>query len=153
MKQPLRFSLLILSVFCANFTKVCYSQIPAYLPKDSLVGWWPFNGNAQDESGSDNHGIVNGATLVNNRFGKSNSAYSFNGNYIDIDNKFFDNGWNAYTVSIWMNSATYSNNGESQMLLNSIPHDGWAITWNAQGQKQMACGVNSDPLYHNWDVI
>jgi hypothetical protein len=28
------------------------AQIPSYLPTNGLVGWWPFNGNANDESGS-----------------------------------------------------------------------------------------------------
>jgi hypothetical protein len=42
-----------------------------------LVGEWPFNGNAYDTSGSRNHGIVSGASLCANRFGDSNSAYTF----------------------------------------------------------------------------
>jgi hypothetical protein len=49
-------------------------------PIDGLVGWWPFNGNANDESGNGNHGIVDGAILTNDRFGKEQSAYSFDGN-------------------------------------------------------------------------
>ena len=53
--------------------------VPAYVPTDGLVGWWPFNGNANDESGNNNHGIVNGATLSTDRFGQTNKAYNFNG--------------------------------------------------------------------------
>jgi hypothetical protein len=34
-----------------------------------LVGWWGFNGNAQDGSGNGNHGTVNGATLTTDRLG------------------------------------------------------------------------------------
>ena len=69
-----------------------YAQLPSYLPADGLVGWWPFNGNANDESGNGNNGIVNGATLTTNRFGTQNSAYSFNGtNCITIpDNSIFN---------------------------------------------------------------
>jgi hypothetical protein len=26
--------------------------LPDYLPTNGLVGWWPFNGNANDESGN-----------------------------------------------------------------------------------------------------
>jgi len=47
-------------------------NLPSYLPKDGLVGWWPFNGNANDESGNGNHGTVNGATLTTDRNGKQN---------------------------------------------------------------------------------
>ncbi len=47
---------------------------------DGLVTYYPFNGNANDESGNGNHGTVFGATLTQDRFGASNSAYSFDGN-------------------------------------------------------------------------
>ncbi|MFN5621405.1 MAG: LamG-like jellyroll fold domain-containing protein [Flavobacteriales bacterium] len=56
-----------------------HAQVPAYVPTDGLVGWWPFNGNANDESGNGNDGVVNGATLTEDRFGNAASAYSFDG--------------------------------------------------------------------------
>lgn len=43
------------------------------------VAHWPFSGNANDVSGNGHHGMVSGATLVPDRFGNANSAYSFNG--------------------------------------------------------------------------
>jgi len=46
---------------------------------DGLIAYYPFNGNANDESGNSNHGRVIGATLVKDRFGNPNSAYSFDG--------------------------------------------------------------------------
>ena len=61
-------------------TNVMAQNIPSYVPKDGLVGWWPFNGNANDESGNGNHGTVNGATLSNDRNGFSNKSYNFDGN-------------------------------------------------------------------------
>jgi len=42
-----------------------------------LVAYYPFNGNANDESGNGNNGTVNGATLTTDRFGNANKAYSF----------------------------------------------------------------------------
>jgi hypothetical protein len=54
--------------------------LPTYLPTNGLVGYWPFNGNANDESGNGNHGTVNGAALTSDRNGNGNSAYSFDGN-------------------------------------------------------------------------
>ena len=47
---------------------------PAYVPTDGLVGWWPFNGNANDECGHGNNGTVTGATLTEDRFGGCNEA-------------------------------------------------------------------------------
>jgi hypothetical protein len=74
----------LLSALFALFTLSVFAQIPTYVPANGLVGWWPFNGNANDESGNGNHGTVNGATLTNDRFGNVNGAYSFNGSNVLI---------------------------------------------------------------------
>jgi len=60
------------------------------IPTRGLVAYYPFNGNAKDESGNFNHGKVNGAYLVNDRFGNDRKAYYFDGTgstYINIGNK------------------------------------------------------------------
>ena len=62
-----------------------FLNVNAQFPTNGLVGYWPFNGNANDESGNKYHGIVKGATLTNDRFGNANSAYYFDG----IDNEIF----------------------------------------------------------------
>ncbi|HNW97379.1 MAG TPA: T9SS type A sorting domain-containing protein [Bacteroidales bacterium] len=46
---------------------------------EGLVAYYPFNGNANDESGNGNNGTVYGATLVNDSCGNLNSAYNFDG--------------------------------------------------------------------------
>ncbi|MEW6741715.1 MAG: LamG-like jellyroll fold domain-containing protein [Planctomycetota bacterium] len=53
---------------------------------DGLVAYYPFNGNADDESGNGNDGTVHGATLTADRFGIPDSAYGFDGidDWIDI---------------------------------------------------------------------
>ncbi len=51
---------------------------------DGLVAYYPFNGNANDESGNGNNGTINGASLTEDRFGLSNSAYRFDGVNDDI---------------------------------------------------------------------
>jgi hypothetical protein len=60
------------------FTSI-FSQIPTYVPPNGLVGYWPFTGNANDESVNGNNGSVFGATLTTDRFGAANCAYSLNG--------------------------------------------------------------------------
>jgi hypothetical protein len=78
------------------------AQIPSYIPKDSLVGWWPFNGNANDESGNGNDGTVNGATLTTNRFEKANQSYLFdNVDYIDLK-KQPTSGTNSFSIFGWV---------------------------------------------------
>jgi len=46
---------------------------------NGLVAYFPFNGNANDESGNGNDGTVYGATLINDRFDNETSAYHFDG--------------------------------------------------------------------------
>ncbi|MBF0234164.1 MAG: LamG domain-containing protein [Desulfamplus sp.] len=46
---------------------------------EGLIAYYPFNGNANDESGNGNDGIINGATLTADRNGKADSAYNFDG--------------------------------------------------------------------------
>jgi hypothetical protein len=70
---------LIFTFLLLSFYTISTAQIPSYVPTNGLVGWWPFNGNANDESGNGNNGTVNGATLTSDRNGNINSAYSFNG--------------------------------------------------------------------------
>lgn len=52
----------------------------------SLITYYPFNGNANDESGNGNNGTVSGATLTTDRFGVPNKAYTFDGvnDYIEL---------------------------------------------------------------------
>ncbi|MFM7105117.1 MAG: hypothetical protein ACKOW8_06310 [Flavobacteriales bacterium] len=71
-------NLLLMLAATVCLTAVSVAQVPSYVPTDGLVGWWPFNGNANDESGNGNNGMVNGATLAEDRFGNVNAAFSFN---------------------------------------------------------------------------
>ncbi len=68
-----------------------------------LIAYFPFNGNAIDESYNWNDGTVNGASLVSDRFGNLNSAYNFDGvdDYIHIGY----HSYSTYTISLWMKSS------------------------------------------------
>ena len=80
--------LLLLAMGIALSAQTLMAQVPSYVPSNGLVGYWPFSGNANDESGIGNNGTVNGATLTTDRNGNANSAYSFNGtsDFINIAN-------------------------------------------------------------------
>src|SRR3989339_813494 len=68
-----------------------------------LVAHYPFNGNADDESGNNNNGTVNGAQLTTDRFGNVEKAYSFDGtgSYIEVaDNSTL--GPEKITISAWV---------------------------------------------------
>lgn len=93
-----------LITFLFFFSAISFAQIPNYVPSNGLVGWWPFNGNANDESGNGNNGTVNGATLTADRFGVANKAYSFDGlnDYIEVLNSPQLNSVTNFTLSIWV---------------------------------------------------
>ena len=83
------------------------AQVPSYVPTNGLVAYYPFNGNANDESGNGNNGTVNGATLTTDRFGIVNKAYSFVGaNNIDCGNSsiFGLTSSNILTFNFWTKS-------------------------------------------------
>lgn len=86
-----------------------------------LIGSYPFNGNANDASGSGNNGVVNGATLTADRYGNSNSAYSFNGvgNYIDLGTNF---AYTSHSFSAWCKKDGTGNNLLISKL-NNGPYD------------------------------
>jgi sulfatase modifying factor 1 len=81
--------------------------------QEGLVAYYPFNGNAQDESGNGHHGEVHGPTLIRDRHGDLNLAYEFSGeNYITVgDHAILDLGSETergLTISLWFygNSTT-----------------------------------------------
>ncbi len=99
--------LLLLCIGLLMTTQMIFSQVPSYVPTNGLMGYWPFNGNANDQSGNGNNGTVNGATLTTDRFGNSNSAYSFDGVNDFISTSYSGIlGTNSRSVSFWYNSLT-----------------------------------------------
>jgi hypothetical protein len=120
MKKQL-FNLFTVASFCSVFL-ISFSmraQVPSYVPVNGLDGWWSFNGNANDLSGNGNNGIVNGASLTDDRNGNTNSAYLFDGtsSYIGLSSPFF-NG------STSVASFTYF----AEFKLNQLPTTGTAYS-------------------------
>ena len=72
-----------------------------FLTAQNLVAYYPFNGNANDESANANHGTVNGATLTEDRFGNANRAYNFTGlNHITFPTTAAHQT-DSFTISWW----------------------------------------------------
>ena len=86
-------------------------DLPSNIPANGLVAYYPFNGNANDESGNGNHGTVNGAILTSDRNGDDNTAYDFQvldwdsgnngGDYIYIPHSSEFN-FESFTLSAWV---------------------------------------------------
>ena len=149
MRKILLFASLVLSINS-------FGQIPT----NGLVGYWPFNGNANDESGKGNNGIVSGATLTTDRFGNLNSAYSFDGSndFIQVaDNDILSLTFNTFCISFWININSFTknmgilakrtlggvaaSNWEYNMQIRSSNESYETYLWNSAGN----CGVFSGP--------
>ncbi|MBF0390112.1 MAG: LamG domain-containing protein, partial [Desulfamplus sp.] len=97
-----RFMRVLMIMVMASLSLIVTAQADL---NDGLVAYYPFNGNANDESGKGHHGTVTGATLTADRNGKANSAYSFDGvdDYIFIGKSSNMNIGNNFTISVWYN--------------------------------------------------
>ncbi|MGB4843867.1 MAG: LamG domain-containing protein [Ferruginibacter sp.] len=82
-------------------TSQSFSQVNLNL---GLKAYYPFSGNAKDESGFNNNPVFNNATLTADRFGNPKSAYHFNGknNYMKVANSASLNMANKLSISLWV---------------------------------------------------
>lgn len=89
---------LILLIVAMVFSLIGFSQRTV---SDSLVAHYPFSGNANDATGNGYDGTVYGATLTEDRFGNTNSAYEFDG-VDDYINTFSTFDFEFRTMSLWV---------------------------------------------------
>ncbi|MDA8605783.1 hypothetical protein N9L13_01985 [Flavobacteriales bacterium] len=110
------------------------AQVPNYVPTDGLVAWYPFNGNANDESGNGFNGDAHNTIATIDRNGFEDAALKFNGiegdsgSTVVIDHLMLNIGQEEYTIHLWFRSANLSQ--ISRALFNTIPHTGIAMTFN-----------------------
>jgi hypothetical protein len=100
-----------------GFSSSVFAQIPSYIPKDSLVGWWPFNGNANDESGNGNNGTVYNSSLTTNKNGTPNSAYQFSNSADYIKTSAKPQNITKLSISLWFitsNGGYFINQGQHE---------------------------------------
>jgi len=126
-------NLLMTAIAIIGLATTTNAQVPSYVPTNGLVGWWPFNGNTNDESGNGNNGsILGGTTLTQNRFNNSNAAYEIDGincpNAKGISLPSMINNASDYSISIWFK--TTDSTKTEQTLFNSSPHQYIATNFN-----------------------
>ncbi len=72
---------------------------------NGLIAYYPFNGNANDESGNGNNGTIYGATLTSDRFGTQGKAMAFNGTnqYIQAPHQaYLSFATGDFTIGFWV---------------------------------------------------
>lgn len=122
----------------------------AQIPTDSLVAYYPFNGNANDESGNGNNGVVSGASLVNDRFGIPDNAFYFDGidDNIDVTYQFGNKFESEYSVSLWIKGDSIQN---SISKILSFPQK--ESTWNHPYHYLGLNYYNPDAGIQQFDVV
>ena len=112
----------LIIVVLTLFSLPMFAQnIPVYVPKDGLVGWWPFNGNAIDESGNGLQGKPVEAVLTSDRAGKTNSAYHFYGTQssMEVSNSAtLDLFSKDFTLSMWVKRDKLPEGNYAESLLS-----------------------------------
>ncbi len=123
----------------SSYSNLVSQNITSLVPIDGLLAYYPFNGNANDESGNGNNGTVYGATLSPDRFGNLNRSYIFDNNnndYISAPQIFLSHD---FTISLWIYRVKYvsaaslypyltRNNGWNGFAIHGSKDDGrvWA---------------------------
>jgi hypothetical protein len=130
-------------------------NIPSYIPTDSLVGYWGFDGDANDYSGNGNDGTVNGATLNEDRHGNINSAYSFDGvdDYIELPySDIWEFGNDNFSISAWFLTTDSLSKGNIIRFDNGYgPNSLWGMRVKYGGLNFLS-GVNNSILSDSVNV-
>lgn len=132
-------------------TNIIYSQIPTYVPTNGLVAYYPFNGNANDESGNGNNGtFVGNSNLITDRYGNSNKAFQGGSSYITCPSTIFQFGRNDnFSISIWY-TKSYNNGG--RLVSTENPEGNFRISKNGSVDLSIQYGdyLNFSIVDDNW---
>ncbi len=92
----------------------------------NLIAYYPYTGNTNDVSGNQLHGQAIGAILTNDKNGKQQSAYYFNGGaqHIQVLNNPLLNFQEGITVSAWFKANALP---EKETFL--LSHGSWQNRW------------------------
>jgi len=132
---------------------------------DGLIAYYPFNGNANDESGNNLHGLIMGNLfLTTDRKGEQSHAFEFTGNgWIEIQhNEVFNivNTNEDFTINTWIylleNSGGYvflkdvSSGNASKYIFytyNSL------IGFHTNGNGSFSWNALTTVPYHEWQMV
>jgi len=136
-----------------------------------LVAYYPFDGNANDESGNGNHGALNGTTppqLTMDRFGNPQQAYLFNGStaYIEAPNSpSLQSPTQAITIAAWINVRDWYRNSAGgfipiihksndpiwrQYAINIRMNLEWSFIEACHSQAPVG---NTNPVLNKWTFV
>jgi len=93
-----------------------------------LVAYYPFDGNASDESGNGNDGVImGGVTFEASTHGQA-ARFSSKSTYILLDQPGLNaNGWSGITISAWISMSGYTTYGTVVQRGNDTPNYSYSL--------------------------
>ena len=152
--------LFCLILFAINFS----AQLPSYVPTNSLVAWYSFNGNANDISSNGNNGTLTGATNTLDRFNIASSAINFNLISGIMCTSNIQNNPQNFSISLWFKTSSTNSwifgfdNGQCSHIFNwdrylSVNSNGnldfRIYTSSNQNINITTNGIYNDNLWHH----
>jgi Concanavalin A-like lectin/glucanases superfamily len=135
---------------CNTTNNIAVTRTLLDIPRDGLVAFYPFSGNAKDASGNNLHGVVNGALLTTDRFGNTDAAYAFNGtsDFINVGNPSALRITNTITLAMWVKKDAFSESApilSKKQATNITPvlGEGFSVLLNTIGSGEKYYWINS----------
>lgn len=151
--------LLLTAIAILGFAFTTMAQVPPYVPTSGLLGWYPFNGNANDESGNGNNGTVTSANLMTDRFGSATGCYEFTNSSSKIHLGNNINPTTAFTTSAWVYSYAQAP-GWNQTIISKrgqpecAPFHGFDFSIsNASYNRTFGCSMGTGSLWAGVNTV
>jgi hypothetical protein len=98
------------------------------IPRNGLVAFYPFTGNANDGSGNNLNGTITEAVPADDRFGKPGQAFSFDGvnDFITVGNPPLLQISNKITIAGWIKINAFrspANPSNAMTIISKLYHD------------------------------
>jgi hypothetical protein len=122
---------------------------------NGLVAYYPFNGNANDQSGNGYNGIPHRVRYSSDRFGNNASSVLLQErnlpNSVTVTNVLFKQGQIDFAFSSWVSLTDLNEASQIGTILNTRPHTGIGIGFGAPGfpgEMRFALGTGK-----SWDSV
>jgi hypothetical protein len=134
-------------ILMACIQVMCLTSLTLADLSNGLVAYYPFNGNANDESGNGKNALlISGAALTQDQYGKPNKAYYFDGvnDFIELPHPgYLSDG----SISFWVNPHRVENQYFISITINYLGGN-----YDGMGIGQGISPLNS-LVFSSWDGV
>lgn len=116
----------VLIILSVSF-QLAVAQVPAYIPTNNLIGYWPLDGNFQNAFGSTHNGTNSGAVSATGRAGMGSVGMRFNGvnQFATLPSSVMNQVSGSFTVSFWLRADSLVPNNLGYDAINDRSSSIW----------------------------